>query len=193
VNSIEAGTSIEFLFYHAEVGDIWASPIAPSRLGWSPLRPCRALGPRALFSLDLVSACSDFGLGQDGLDHPADRPSDILPPMAATCAPLTCLDLSSGAAETARVISSLSQPRPQISRLQHIWDRGRAARAPRVVFIDREIRPSILRPAQPSGDSHSFTSVARSAPMSSFGCVIRPFCITILYHNLLLFIDIFHI
>jgi hypothetical protein len=25
------------------------------------------------------------------------------------------------------------------------------------------------------------------------GEVIRPFCITILYHNLLLFIDIFHI
>jgi hypothetical protein len=27
----------------------------------------------------------------------------------------------------------------------------------------------------------------------SAGEVIRPFCITILYHNLLLFIDIFHI
>jgi hypothetical protein len=54
--SIEAGTSIDFPFYHAEVGGIWASPIAPSRLGRSPLRPRRALGPRALFPLDLVSA-----------------------------------------------------------------------------------------------------------------------------------------
>jgi hypothetical protein len=47
--SIEAGTSIDFPFYHTEVGDIWASPIAPSRLGWSPLRPRRALGPRRFF------------------------------------------------------------------------------------------------------------------------------------------------
>jgi hypothetical protein len=29
--------------------------------------------------------------------------------------------------------------------------------------------------------------------MSVVGTLIRPFCITILYHNLLLFIDIFHI
>jgi hypothetical protein len=30
-------------------------------------------------------------------------------------------------------------------------------------------------------------------PAYVFGVMIRPFCITILYHNLLLFIDIFHI
>jgi hypothetical protein len=29
--------------------------------------------------------------------------------------------------------------------------------------------------------------------ISPHGGLIRPFCITILYHNLLLFIDIFHI
>jgi hypothetical protein len=93
--SIEAGTTVEFPFYHAEVGEIWASPIAPSRLGCSPLRPRRALGPRALFPLDLVSACSESGLGQDGLDRAADIP----PLMAATCAPLTCPDPSSGGAK----------------------------------------------------------------------------------------------
>jgi hypothetical protein len=50
------------------------------------------------------------------------------------------------------------------------------AGAPRVVFVDREIRPSILHPAQPSSwrgtvfrDSRSFASIAHSAPMSSFG------------------------
>jgi hypothetical protein len=30
-------------------------------------------------------------------------------------------------------------------------------------------------------------------PLGGHGAVIHPFCITILYHNLLLFIDIFHI
>jgi hypothetical protein len=174
--SIEVGTSIDFPFYHAEVGGIWASLIAPSRLGRSPLRPRRELGPRVLFPVDLVSARSDSRLDQDGLDRPADRPLDILPPMADTCAPLTCPDKSSCDADTARVISLQSQSRPQISRFQHIWDRGRAARAPRVVFVDREIRQSILRPAKPSswrgtmfGDHQSFASVARSALMSSYG------------------------
>jgi hypothetical protein len=36
-------------------------------------------------------------------------------------------------------------------------------------------------------------SSVRSWPSSSSAQLIRPFCITILYHNLLLFIDIFHI
>jgi hypothetical protein len=166
--SIETGAIVKFPFYHAVVGEIWASPIVPTRLGRSPLRPRMALGPRALFPLDPVSACVDSRMGQDGLD----RAANILPPMVATCAPLTCPNLSSGGDETARVIPLQHHPPPQISRYQHIWDRGRAAGAPRVVFVDREIRPSILRPVQPSswkgtvfGDSRSFVSVARSAPM----------------------------
>jgi hypothetical protein len=40
-------------------------------------------------------------------------------------------------------------------------------------------------------DAETDTSVPRNS--SSMAAVIRPFCITILYHNLLLFIDIFHI
>jgi hypothetical protein len=90
--SIEAGTIVEFPFYHVVVGEIWASPIAPTRLGRSALRPRRALGPSALFPLDPVSPCVDSRPGQDGFDRAADN----LPPMAATCAPLTCSDPSSG-------------------------------------------------------------------------------------------------
>jgi hypothetical protein len=171
-NSIEAGTIVKFPFYLTVVGEIWASPTAPSRLGRSPVRPRRALGPRVLFPLDHVSACDDSRPDQARVD----RDFVNLPPMAATCAPLMCLDQSSGGTDSARVILPQLQPITQISRFQHIWDRGRAAGATRVVFVDREIRPSILRPAKPSswrgmvtGDSQSFTAVARSAPMSNFG------------------------
>jgi hypothetical protein len=100
--STETGAIVEFPFYHAVVHEIWALPIVPTRLGRSPLRPRRELGPRALFALDPVSACVDSRLGQDGFD----RAAEILPPMVATCAPLTCPNLSSGGDETARVIPS---------------------------------------------------------------------------------------
>jgi hypothetical protein len=49
VEPIEPGSVLVFSFFRAMVGEIWASPIAPSRLGRSPLRPRRALGPRAKF------------------------------------------------------------------------------------------------------------------------------------------------
>jgi hypothetical protein len=115
-NSIEAGTIVKFPFYLAVVGKIWASPTAPSRLGRSPVRPRRALGPRALFPLDHVSARDDSRPDQARVD----RDSVNLPPMAATCAPLTCLDQSSGGADSARVILPQPQPITQISCFQHI-------------------------------------------------------------------------
>jgi hypothetical protein len=142
-NSIEAGTIVKFPFYLAVVGEIWASPIAPSRVGRSPVRPRRVLGPRALFPLDHVLARADSRPDQAGVD----RDTVNLLPMAAACAPLMCLDQSLGGADSARVIPLQPLPLTQISRFQHMWDRGRAAGAPRVVFVDREIRPSILRPA----------------------------------------------
>jgi hypothetical protein len=171
-NPIVAGTSVKFPYYLAVVGEIWASPTAPPRLGRSPVRPRRALGPRALFPLDQVLAREDSRPDHVGLE----RDSGNLPSMAATCAPLTCPDQSSVDPAITRVSPPQLTPFVQISRFQHIWDRGRAAGAPRVVFIDREIRSSILRPAQPSswwgtvsGDSRSFAAVTRSAPMSNFG------------------------
>jgi hypothetical protein len=52
--------------------------------------------------------------------------------------------------------------------------------------------PSVMIPRfnQPVGERNHF----RMLLLADFGNgVIRPFCITILYHNLLVFIDIFHI
>jgi hypothetical protein len=67
--------------------------------------------------------------------------------------------------------------------------------------IDRRRRRSIARS---SVYSHNLASNRRgrlkfvltpqwATEVPLHGCVIRPFCITILYHNLLLLIDIFHI
>jgi hypothetical protein len=169
---IVAGSSIQFPYYLAVIGEIWASPTAPSRLGRSPVSPRRVLGPRALFPSGQVLAREDSRPVHGGLE----RVSGSLPSMVATCAPLTCPDQSSIDSVISRVTPPLLSPSAQISRFQHIWDRGRAAGAPRVIFVDRVVRSSILRPAQPSswrgtvsGDSRSFAAVTRSAPMSSFG------------------------
>jgi hypothetical protein len=45
------------------------------------------------------------------------------------------------------------------------------------------------------GDEAQLAAVppVEATPQLDASVVIRPFCITILYHNLLLFIDIFHI
>jgi hypothetical protein len=166
------GSLVRFPYYIAVVGEIWASPTIPSRLGRSPVRPRRVLGPRALFPSGQVLAREVSRPDHGGVE----RDSGILPSMAATCVPLTCTDPSSVEPAITRVSPPQLSPSVQISRFQHIWDRGRAAGAPRVIFVDREIRSSILRPAQPSswrgtvsGDRRSFAAVARSAPMYSFG------------------------
>jgi hypothetical protein len=170
-NSIEAGTIVKFPFYRGGWGNLGFTNCSFS-CGPIACETAQGVGPRALFPLDHVSARADSRPDQAGVD----RDSVNLPLMAATYAALTCLDQSSGGADSARVIPPQPHSITQISRFQHIWDRGRAAGAPRVVFVDREIRPSILRPAQPSswrgtvtGDSRSFAAVARSAPMSNFG------------------------
>jgi hypothetical protein len=144
IEQIEPGSILTFPFFRAVVGEIWAAPIVPSRLGRSPLRPRRALGPRAMFPSDRgpvgVVSCPI----RDGLDQVLS--------MQGKCLPLTCHDQSSGGAGAARVISPRQQipsHSHQISRYQHIWDRGRAAGKPRVVFVDKEIRPAILRSVQP--------------------------------------------
>jgi hypothetical protein len=176
VELIEPGSVLVFPFFRAVVRDIWASPIVPLRLGQSPLRPRGALGPRALFPLDripvgVVSRPNHVGLVPDSV---------TLPSMQGTCPPLTCQDRSSGGTGAARVNSprlQIPSHSHQISRYQHIWDKGRAAGKPRVVFVDKEIRPAILRSVQPpswrgtvNGDRCSFASVARSASsMSSYG------------------------
>jgi hypothetical protein len=172
--SIGAGTVLDFPFFHAVVGEICATPVAPTRMGQSPLRPHRS-GPRALFQMAVDPACVPGSRpGHDGAVHGTEQN----PSMEGTCPPLTCW--STGGGETARVISPHRHQFPhshQISRYQHIWDRGRAVGEPRVVFVDSIIRPAILCSAQPpswkgtvTGDHQSFASVARSkAPMSSFG------------------------
>jgi hypothetical protein len=106
VEPIEPGSVLVFPFFRAVVGEIWASPIAPSRLGRSPLRPRRALGPRALFPSDRVPVGVVSRTNRDGLVQ------DLvpLPSMQGTCPPLTCQDRSSGGAGAARVTS----PRQQI-------------------------------------------------------------------------------
>jgi hypothetical protein len=162
-NPIVAGSLVRFPYYFAEVGEIWASPTVPARLGRSPVRPRRVLGPRALFPSGQVLARE-----VSRPDHgEVERVSGNLPSMTATCVPLTCSDPSSVEPVISRVSPPQLSPSAQISRFQHIWDRGRAAGAP---------RSSILRPAQPaswrgtvSGDRRSFAAVARSAPMSGFG------------------------
>jgi hypothetical protein len=47
--SIGMGDELIFPCFWAVVGDIWSTPIAPTCLVQSPLRPRRSLGPRALF------------------------------------------------------------------------------------------------------------------------------------------------
>jgi hypothetical protein len=176
VEPIGPGSILVFPFFRAVVGEVWASPIAPSRLGRSPLRPRGALGPRALFPSDRIPV----GVVSRP-DHVDLDPSSVfLPSMQGTWPPLTCQDRSLGGAGSSRAFPSRQQIPPhshQISRYQHIWDKGRAAGNPRVVFVDKVIRPAILRSVQPpswrgtvSGDHRSFVSVARSASsMSSYG------------------------
>jgi hypothetical protein len=115
-NPIVAGSSVKFPYYLAVVGEIWASPAAPTRLGRSPVRPRRVLGPRALFPLGQVLAREDSRPDHGGLE----RDSGILPSMAATCAPLTCPDLSSVEPAITRVSPPQLSPSVQISRFQHI-------------------------------------------------------------------------
>src|SRR3954471_11210183 len=55
----------------------------------------------------------------------------------------------------------------------------------RILFIDSSLHKPV--------DWFTEFSFAWGQAMSSLGELIRPICITILYHNLLLFIDIFHI
>jgi hypothetical protein len=50
--------------------------------------------------------------------------------------------------------------------------------------------PAKRHPGRPLGSMNK-TKMSIAAPGPS--ALIRPYCITILYHNLLLFIDIFHI
>jgi hypothetical protein len=54
VEPIRHGLVLVFPFFRAEVREVWASPIPPSRLGRSPLRPRGVLGPRALFPSDRI-------------------------------------------------------------------------------------------------------------------------------------------
>jgi hypothetical protein len=76
VKPIEPSSVLVFPFFRAVVREIWASPIAPSCPGRSPLRPRRALGPRALFPSDhvlvgVVSRTNRDGLVQDLVPLPS--------------------------------------------------------------------------------------------------------------------------
>jgi hypothetical protein len=108
VEPIGPGTILIFLFFRAVVGEIWASPIAPSRLGRSPLRPRGALGPRALFPSDRIPVGADSR--PDQVDF--DPCSVSIPLMQGTCPPLTCQDRSSGGTESSRVVHSRQQSPP---------------------------------------------------------------------------------
>jgi hypothetical protein len=96
---------------------------------------------------------SDLGvLGQNVLDRNLDTNLEGVPGVYVQISP--------------RVISPVDAP---VSRYKHIWDRGRAAGRPRVVFVEKSIHPLILRPSSGvrwagtiRGDRRSFASVAAS-------------------------------
>jgi hypothetical protein len=137
--SIGVGSRVDFPFFLAKVGQICVSPVAPTRRPSSPSRPRRSLGPRALFrpnpgagltSVDPVRCVTSAG-------------DEVDAPMAGTCTTSGGSIPEVRETSSSRVSAAISPPLVQISCFQHIWDRGKAAGQPRVVFVDQVISPSI--------------------------------------------------
>jgi hypothetical protein len=131
--SVGIGSKLDFPFFLAKVGKICVSPIAPSHRLSSPLRPLRLLDPRALFRPTSVADTSVEDPMRSGSTGGGESVGALI---VGTCMASGWRNLDVRERVTSRV-SLVDSPLPdQISHYQHIWDRGRAAGQPRVVFID---------------------------------------------------------